>query len=125
MWVWYKPVTTYFTTDYMIVRSVRNITYTLFIVDMSRAIAENPAPLNYAEELQKLDELQQLMLDLDDQIKESRLQSELLNLDIATMFDPDDIVRAKELSAECLNCLDGEVKMESEVITRENWVSTD
>lgn len=92
---------------------------------MSRAIAENPAPLNYAEELQKLDELQQLMLDLDDQIKESRLQSELLNLDIATMFDPDDIVRAKELSAECLNCLDGEVKMESEAITRENWVSTD
>ena len=77
-------------------------------------------PLNYSEELQKLDELQQLMLELDDQIKESRLQSELLNLDIATMFDPNDTVRAKELTAECLSCLKEQDCESERVHVREN-----
>ena len=80
----------------------------------SRNTTEQQEPLNYAEELQKLDELQQMMLELDDQIKESRLKSELLNLDIATMFDPADIIRAKELSVDCVTCLGTEDQLQLE-----------
>ncbi|KAL5259963.1 hypothetical protein ACHWQZ_G010172 [Mnemiopsis leidyi] len=89
----------------------------------SRNSAEKQELLNYAEEIQKLDELQQMMVELDDQIKESRLQSELLNLDIATMFDPDDIVRAKELSIDCVNCLEKDDQLqlvEDNAMAREN-----
>ena len=62
--------------------------------------------LDYEKELHNLDDLQQLMMDVDDQIKESRLRSELLNLDVVTMFDPDQMVKIRELSAnqECVAC---------------------
>ena len=63
-------------------------------------------PINYEDELQRLEELQQLMIDFDDQMKDSFLRSEILNLDVATLFDPEDIVRAREVCAEldCKKC---------------------
>ena len=58
------------------------------LLGMSKALSQSEL-LNYEEELKKLDDLQTMMLELDDKIKDSLLESELLNLDVVTMFDPE------------------------------------
>ena len=78
-------------------------------------------PINYDEELQKLDELHQLMLELDDQLKDSFLKSELLNLDVAMLFDPEDIVRARELTQSSTDQRKCQRQCDLDETVRENW----
>ena len=47
-----------------------------------------PELLDYQTELKQLDELECRMMELDESLREALLRSELLNLDIATMFEP-------------------------------------
>jgi len=47
------------------------------------------------------------MLKMDNELKDALVKSELLNLDIATMFDPEELVLSKGVVKNCEECSTG------------------